>query len=59
MEKAIELLAKSNYDEIVELIDRDEFTVNPMGAYNNRIYNKQAPMKTAVIWNPKYVDIQS
>lgn len=58
MEKAIELLAKSNYDEIVELIDRDEFTVNPIGAYNNRIYNKQAPMKTAVIWNPKYIDIQ-
>lgn len=56
MEKAIELLAKSNYDEIVELIDRDEFTVNPIGAYNNRIYSKQAPMKTAVIWNPKYVE---
>ncbi len=56
MEKAIELLAKSNYDEIVELIDRDEFTVNPIGAYNNRIYSKQAPMKTAVIWNPKYIE---
>ncbi len=59
MEKAIELLAKSSYDEIVELIDRDEFTKDPIGAYKNRIYSKGAPMKTAVVWNPEYVDMQS
>ena len=57
MEKAIELLAESHYNEIVELIDRDEFTADPIGAYKNRIYIKSAPMKTAVIWNPKYVNI--
>ena len=57
MEKAIEMLAKSNYDEIVELIDKDEFIKDPMGAYKNKIYSKNAPMKTAVIWNPKYVNI--
>lgn len=57
MEKAIELLAKSHYNEIVELIDRDEFTADPIGAYKNKIYSKSAPMKTAVIWNPKYVNI--
>ncbi len=56
MEKAIELLAESSYDEIVELIDKDEFIRDPMGAYYNRIYSKNAPMKTAVIWNPKYVE---
>ena len=57
MEKAIELLAKSSYDKIVELIDRDEFTADPIGAYRNKIYSKQAPMKTAVIWNKKYIEV--
>lgn len=56
MEKAIELLAESSYDEIVELIDKEEFTANPMDAYNNRIYSKNAPMKTAVIWNKNYIE---
>ena len=55
MEKAIELLAKSRYNEIVELIDKDEFTADPIKAYKEKIYSKNAPMKTAVIWNPKYV----
>ena len=58
MEQAIELLAKSRYDEIVELIDRDEFTKDPMGAYRDKIYSKNAPMKTAVIWNKKYVETE-
>ncbi len=58
MEKAIELLAQSHYDEIVELIDRDEFAADPIGAYKNKIYSKEAPMKTAVIWNKKYVQEQ-
>lgn len=55
MEQAIELLAKSRYDEIVELIDKDEFIQAPIDAYENKIYSKQAPMKTAVIWNEKYI----
>jgi len=58
MEQAIELLAKSRYDEIVELIDRDEFTNDPIGAYRDKIYSKNAPMKTAVIWNKKYVETE-
>ena len=57
MEKAIEILAESHYDEIVELIDRDEFAADPIGAYKNKIYSKNAPMKTAVIWNKKYVEL--
>ena len=57
MEQAIELLARSNYDRIVELIDRDEFAKDPIDAYRNKIYSKSAPMKTAVIWNKKYIDI--
>ncbi len=56
MEKAIGLLAESHYDEIVELIDREEFARDPMDAYKNKIYSKNAPMKTAVIWNKKYVE---
>ncbi len=58
MERAIELLAKSEYDRIVELIDRDEFAEDPIGAYENRIYSKNAPMKTAVIWNKKYINTE-
>lgn len=57
MEKAIEILAKSNYDEIVELIPKDEFTRDPVDAYYNKIYSKGAPLKTAVIWNERYVDV--
>ena len=57
MERAIELLAKSRYNEIVSLIDRDEFAADPIGAYKNKIYSKGAPMKTAVIWNKNYIDI--
>ena len=56
MEKAIGMLAKSRYDEIVGLISREEFTAAPIHAYENRIYCKDAPMKTAVIWNPDYID---
>lgn len=55
MEKAIELLVKSRYDEIVELIDKDEFTKDPVDAYINKIYSKGAPLKTAVIWNEEYI----
>ena len=57
MEKAIQILAKSNYDEIVELIDKEEFISDPKGAYLNKIYSKSAPLKTAVIWNDKYIDV--
>ena len=55
MEKAIGMLARSNYDQIVELIDKETFTADPMGAYENLIYCKNAPMKTAVIWNPDLI----
>lgn len=58
MEKAIEMLAESGYDQIVELIDRDEFTKDPIDAYNNKIYCKEAPLKTAVIWNSKYINME-
>ena len=57
MEEAIRILEKSNYNEIVELIDRGEFAEDPIGAYNDKIYCKGAPLKTAVIWNEKYIDI--
>lgn len=56
MEKAIGMLARSHYDEIVGLIDRDEFARDPIGAYENKIYCKAAPMKTAVIWDKNYID---
>ena len=58
MEKAIEILGKSRYDEIVELIDKEEFIKDPMDAYENKIFCKGAPIKTAVVWNDKYVDFE-
>ena len=49
MEEAIQLLLRSRYNEIVGLIDREEFAKDPIDAYENRIYTKNAPMKTAVV----------
>ncbi len=59
MEEAIGLLLKSRYNEIVSLIDRDEFTADPISAYNDIIYSKGAPLKTAVIWNKQYIDSEN
>lgn len=56
MEKAITLLCDSKFDSLVELIDKDEFIKNPIDAYENKIYAKGAPLKSAVIWNDKYID---
>ncbi len=56
MEKAIEILSKSNFDRLVELIDKGEFISDPIDAYENKIYCKGAPLKTAVIWNEKFID---
>ncbi|NMP38331.1 MAG: hypothetical protein GX051_09490 [Clostridiales bacterium] len=56
MEKAIKILVNSRFDEVVELIDKDEFIKNPLDAYNDKIYCKGAPLKTAVIWNKEYID---
>ena len=55
MQKAIEILCGSNFDELVRLIDKDEFIADPVSAYENKIYSKSAPLKTAVIWNKKYI----
>ncbi len=57
MEKAIQILEHSNYDKIVELIDKEEFIKDPMDAYINKIYSKSAALKTAVIWNEEYVNM--
>ena len=56
MEEAIRILSQSKFDELVELIEKDEFTSNPIDAYYNKIYCKGAPMKTAVIWNKEFID---
>ena len=56
MESAIRMLATSRYDEIVALIDKAHFIEDPIRAYNEEIYSKGAPFKTAVIWNEQYVD---
>ena len=55
MEEAIRLLVDSPFDEMVHLIDKEEFVKDPYDAYVNRIYAKGAPLKTAVIWNPDYI----
>lgn len=56
MEKAINVLVSSRYDEVVELIDKDEFIADPLDAYENKIFCKGAPLKTGVIWNKKYIN---
>lgn len=56
MEEAIRILARSRFDEVVRLIDKDTFIKDPMGAYVNTIYAKGAPLKTAVVWNKDYID---
>lgn len=57
MEEAIRILEHSRYDEIVDLIEKEDFIADPMDAYCSRIYAKGAPLKTAVIWNEKYIDV--
>lgn len=59
METAIELLCESKFDRLVELIDKDEFCADPIDAYENKIYSKGAPLKTAVIWNRDYIDTEA
>lgn len=56
MEEAINILCDSKFDGLVELIDKEGFINNPIGSYENKIYCKGAPLKTAVIWNQKYID---
>ncbi len=56
MERAIEVLVDSRYDEVVELIDKDEFIADPLYAYENRIFSKGAPLKTGIIWNSKFIE---
>ncbi len=56
MEKAISILVDSRYDQVVELIDKEEFVKDPLDAYENKIFCKDAPLKTGVIWNKIYID---
>ena len=57
MEKAIDMLARSRYNEIVELIDKEEFIADPIAAYENKIYCKGTPMKTAVVWKREHINM--
>ena len=59
METAIRLLCESRFDRLVELVDKDEFIRDPIGAYENKIYSKGAPLKTAVVWNGAYLDMEA
>ena len=56
MEKAIGILVDSRFDEVVELIDKDEFISDPLYNYENKIFCKGAPLKTGVIWQKEYID---
>lgn len=55
MEDAIAILCESKFDQFVELIEKQEFIANPIDAYLGKIYAKGSPLKTAVIWNDKYI----
>ncbi|MBQ7006174.1 MAG: hypothetical protein IJN68_07085 [Clostridia bacterium] len=56
MEKAIDVLVDSRYDEVVELISKEEFIADPLYAYENRIFSKGAPLKTGIIWQSEYIE---
>ena len=56
METAINILSTSRFDELVSLIDRQELALDPVKAYKEKIYAKGAPLKTAVVWAPDYID---
>lgn len=56
MEKAIDILCRSNFDTLVSLIKKDEFLKNPVKAYGEKIFAKGAPLKTAVVWNPNFLE---
>lgn len=58
MEEAIKILCESRFNELVELIDKDEFTKAPILSYTDKIYAKGAPLKTAVVWNSNYIDME-
>ncbi|MFI3238672.1 MAG: hypothetical protein R3Y47_11740 [Lachnospiraceae bacterium] len=58
MEKAIEVLEDSKFGDVVALIDKEEFIADPVKAYDEKIYSKEAPFKTAVVWNDKYIDME-
>lgn len=58
MEKAIELLCESDYDEVVELIELEEVKRDPKAAYENKIYCKASPMKTAAVWDQDYINME-
>lgn len=57
MEKAIKILCDSDYDKIVELIDIEELKANPQYIYENKIYSKESPLKTATIWDKSLIDM--
>ena len=56
MEKAIGILVDSRFDEVVELIDKEEVIRDPLNAYENKIFCKGAPLKTGVIWRNEFID---
>jgi len=58
MEEAIRVLVDSRYDEVVELIDKEEFIKDPLDAYENKIFCKGAPLKTGIIWNKDYIETE-
>lgn len=57
MEKAIQLLCRSDYDRIVELVDLAELKKDPRKLYEEKIYAKGAPLKYMSIWRPEYIDL--
>ena len=59
MEQAIEILCGSAFDELTDLIDKARFTADPIAAYENEIYAPGAPLKTAVVWNGDYLDMNA
>lgn len=58
MEKAIKILCESDYDKIVALVDLEELKKDPKKLYENKIYTKNAPLKSVAIWKHDFIDLE-
>lgn len=56
MEKAIKILCNSDYDELVEIVDFNQLKTDPISLYK-KIYSRKDYLKSMVIWNSKYIDL--
>jgi len=56
MKEAIDLLCDSKMEKFVELVSLEELAEDPERVYIERIYSEKSAVKSAVVWNPQYIN---